>query len=95
MAGQERAERLKEMEASQQSSTIVITAQLNHHDYNSVIDGELAVEVPSGVAMLNRAGSRSLEFVCSDEKAAEELVAGLEASGMPWDEDFTAEEIII
>ena len=93
MDGEERAEYLKEMESENHvPSEIAITAQLNHRNYNSVVSGEMAVEVPAGVHFFNKAGSRTLEFVCEDEKIAEELIYGLEASGIPWDEEYASEE---
>ena len=48
--------------------------------------GSATLEVPEGVTMHNKAGSRILQFECDSRKVAEILCDGLDVSGIPWDE---------
>lgn len=72
---------------------IMITAQLSRNQYAMIQNDEAYIEVPSGVVMNNRAGSKTLEFNCENEEIASILVDGLDNSGIVWDEDFETTEI--
>lgn len=72
---------------------IYITAQLSRKNYMEIINGYASLEVPHGVEVENDAGSRDLRFACQDESVAEELIDGLDASGIPWEEDNSNENV--
>ena len=72
---------------------IMITAQLSRNQYEMIQRGDASIEVPEGVTMNNRAGSKTLEFNCENEAIASILVDGLDNSGMVWDEDFETTEV--
>lgn len=72
---------------------IMITAQLSRNQYAMIQNDEAYIEIPEGVTMLNRAGSKSLEFNCENEEIASVLVDGLDNSGIVWDEDFETTEV--
>ena len=48
--------------------------------------GLATLEVPEGVAMTNKSGSKILQFDCEDRATAEILCDGLDVSGIAWDE---------
>jgi len=83
----ERMERIANNQ-EQKLGTIYITAQLSNKQFESIIDGNSELEIPHGVHMTNRKGSKLLEFTCQDENAAEELIDGLDNSGMNWQEEY-------
>ena len=82
-----------EQEKINNEGEVYVSAVLSHNQYNMVKNGEAILEVPNGVTMSNRAGSRVLTFHCEDLVVAKELVEGLDVSGIPWQEDFEVEEI--
>jgi hypothetical protein len=79
----------KELASYQTSQEpVVIVGRLSHQKYNEIVNGELEIEIPHGVKMINTAGSRELAFNCDNEIVAAELIEGLEMSGIPWEEDI-------
>jgi hypothetical protein len=65
---------------------IEIYAELSKKQYNLVQTGQVSVEVPHGVMLRNKAGSRALHFFCPDVEAAKELRDGLDDSSVSWQE---------
>ena len=70
-----------------------IFAILTKSQYQKVITGQCEIEVPSGVELSNKAGSRSLYFSCENKEAAKELTEGLDDSGISWQEVFGIDEV--
>jgi hypothetical protein len=70
--------------SKKQSSGIEIYAELSKKQFNLIHNGDATIEVPYGVSMKNKAGSRALHFYCDDDDAAEELREGLNESGISW-----------
>lgn len=66
------------------SSGIEIYAELSKKQFNLIHNGDATIEVPYGVSMKNKAGSRALHFYCESDDAAEELREGLDDSGIAW-----------
>ena len=91
-AKKERMKRIANNE-EQRIGTIYITAQLSRNQYASIVNDEAELIIPSGVDMLNRKGSKILEFTCQDELVAEELIDGLDNSGITWQEEFSSEDV--
>jgi hypothetical protein len=69
-----------------------IIAILSKSQYQKVINGQYSLEVPYGVNLANKAGSRNLYFTCEDEDAYQELTEGLDTSGISWQDVFTLEK---
>ena len=69
---------------SNNSSGIEIYAELSKKQFNLVHNGGATVEVPYGVSMKNKAGSRALHFYCENINVAKELQDGLDQSGISW-----------
>jgi hypothetical protein len=92
---QDREKRMDKISKRQEEfdGPIYITAQLSRKNYMEVLNGYASLEVPHGVEMENKAGSRDLNFICQDESVAEELINGLDASGIPWEEDNASEDV--
>ena len=65
-------------------NSLEIFAELSKRQYKKLIDGDVEIEVPHGVSMNNRRGSRGLMFDCEDHEAATELIEGLENSALNW-----------
>ena len=65
-------------------NSLEVYAELSKKQYNQLIDGEAELEVPYGVSMTNRAGSRALIFECEDSDAAKDLMMGLDNSSINW-----------
>jgi hypothetical protein len=63
-----------------------IRAVLSKRHYNLLINNKASLEVPEGVSMKNKAGSKVLSFHCDSRDVAEVLCDGLDVSGIPWDE---------
>ena len=61
--------------------------ELTKKQYKKILNGELSIEIPHGVKMKNRKGSRGLFFECTDKSSARELIKGLQLSGMAWQGD--------
>ena len=68
------------------SGPVDIEATLSRKYYQLLRSGSATLEVPDGVIMSNRDGSRLLNFVCEDRELAEILCDGLDVSGIPWNE---------
>jgi len=78
---------LEKDKKSKKEPVLSIYAELSRNDYQQIMNGELEVCLPYGVTMKNKAGSRGLFFQCANEDVAKTLIAGLEASGVAWQED--------
>jgi hypothetical protein len=66
---------------------IEVYAELSKKQYKQIQAGEAYLQVPSGVDMKNRAGSRALYFYCNDEETAELLKEGLDDSFIAWQDN--------
>jgi len=66
---------------------VAIRAVLSRRHYNMLIHGLATLEIPSGVEMTNKAGSKVLQFECEDREISEVLCDALDQSGIPWDEE--------
>jgi hypothetical protein len=66
---------------------IEIYAELSKKQYNLIQMGGASIEVPRGVNMKNKAGSRALFFSCDDAEVAKELIEGLNESAIAWQEN--------
>jgi hypothetical protein len=64
-----------------------IVAVLSKNQYEMIRTGSAEIQVPYGVTMENRAGSRRLSFYCESREIAEDLTEGLDNSGIIWEED--------
>lgn len=65
---------------------VSIRAVLSRKHYNLLIYGMATLEIPDGVQMRNKTGSKILEFYCENREISEILCDGLDESGIPWDE---------
>lgn len=83
----------KEQEELDNQGEVYVSAVLSHKQFDMIRNGDATLEVPYGVTMSNKAGSKVLNFKCDDLSAAKELVEGLDISGIPWQEDFEIEDI--
>ena len=64
---------------------ITIYAELSKKQLGMIERDEAEIEVPYGTEMGRRPiGKRGLMFFCEDQKAAQELVMGLENSAVSW-----------
>jgi hypothetical protein len=77
----------EDQQEAYRSRPVEITAVLSQGQYNLVKTGAAEIEIPQGVEMANQAGSRTLVFACENRDIAEELMDGLDNSGISWDED--------
>ena len=75
------------------SEVIEIYAALSRRQYNEIQSGYAEIEIPSNIEMMNKSGSRSLYFSCYGKKAAKELVDGLDASSIAWQEVYLGEDV--
>ena len=64
-----------------------IYAVLSKNQYEHILNNDLAISVPYGTKMRNKSGSRGLYFECDSESTAKELMDGLDASGVSWQEN--------
>lgn len=72
-----------------------IYAELTKKQYRKILGDEIEICIPFGTSMENVAGSRGLHFECSDYIVAKQLIDGLEASGIAWqDNDDEREDAI-
>jgi hypothetical protein len=69
------------------SAPVEIMAVLSQSQYNLIRTGAADIEIPYGVEMENKAGTKILSFACEDRDIAEELMEGLDNSGIAWEED--------
>jgi len=70
----------------EEDGSVSIRAVLSRKNYDLLISGMASLEIPRGVEMKNKAGSKVLQFDCEDRDIAEILCDGLDVSGIPWDE---------
>ena len=70
-----------------------VYSELSRKQFNLIQEGFAYIEVPHGVSMKNRTGSKGLLFSCDGEGAAKILEEGLENSGMSWQEEFHEEVV--
>ena len=75
------------MQLKKHPVSLNIYAELSRKDYQKILNGELEICVPYGVNMRNKAGSRGLFFECDNEDVVKELIIGLEASQISWQEN--------
>jgi hypothetical protein len=68
------------------SGPVDIEATLSRKSYQLLRSGSATLQIPEGVTMYNRSGSRLLNFSCDDRDLAEILCDGLDVSGIPWNE---------
>ena len=78
---------VKNKKEKQPEPILNIYAELTRKQYEQVLNDEVAICVPYGTAMRNKAGSRGLFFRCDNESTTQELIEGLEESGIPWQEN--------
>jgi len=76
-----------EQKEQYKNSPVEIVAVLSNHQYQMIRTGEADIIVPHGVEMSNKAGSKTLVFACPNRDVAEELIDGLDNSGMVWEEE--------
>jgi len=72
--------------------TFEIYAELSKKQYDLVINGDADLELPYGVQMSNRKGSRSLSFSCKDGETAKLLADGLDNSSINWQWGYFSNE---
>ena len=65
---------------------VFLYAELSRKQYDLVQTGGASIEVPYGVKIRNRTGSRCLFFDCDDLESSKELKDGLDNSGIGWQE---------
>ena len=70
-----------------------IFAILSKSQYQKIVAGEYGIVVPSGVQLINKAGSRNLYFNCDDIEAVKELTEGLDESRISWQEVYGMDEV--
>jgi len=79
-------------EPSEQFYASEIYAELSRQQMQMVLEGDYEIEVPYGVTMSNKHGSRILRFACDSREASVQLTEGLDVSGIVWQEDGYAED---
>ena len=77
----------KKKKEKREPESLNIYAELSKKKYQQIMNDELVVCLPYGVKMANKSGSRCLFFECVDSDAKKTLIDGLEASGLPWQEN--------
>ena len=77
------------------SKPVEILAVLSKAQYQMVRSGGADIEIPNGTEMINAAGSRELNFYCENREIAEDLMDGLDASGIDWYESEDVDQIPI
>ena len=65
---------------------VEIYAELSKKQFNLVVTGQVTLEVPYGVSLKNKIGSRALHFQCPNKLVAKELGEGLDNSSINWQE---------
>jgi hypothetical protein len=71
---------------AEDNGPVDIEAVLSHKHYNLLRSGLATLEIPQGVTMQNRNGSRLIFFDCEDRDVAKILCDGLDVSGINWNE---------
>ena len=64
-----------------------IYAELSKKQYDKILRCESELCLPHGVRVKNRCGSRGLFFECDSKEIAQELIDGLDASSISWQEN--------
>ncbi len=86
---------VKNMEEGQKkdymNKPVGLIAVLSKNQYEMIKTGATEIQIPYGVSMMNKAGSRRLAFYCDNRDIAEELIEGLDNSGIIWEEDNNEE----
>ena len=77
---------VENLEKKAHDKSIRVYAELSRKQYDKVLKGEFTMEVPYGVRMSNKRGSRALHFDCESVEAAQELQEGLDNSFIAWQE---------
>jgi len=71
-----------------ESEVIEIFAVLSKKQLSQIQSDEAELEIPFNTELSNKAGSRTLYFSCYGKDSANELVEGLDASSIPWQEVY-------
>ena len=67
-------------------SPVEIYAEISKKQFQLIASGDYDIEVPSGVSMTHKAGSRILTFFCDGAESAQLLMEGLDESYVNWQE---------
>lgn len=67
---------------------VEVYAELSKNQYKLIQNGGASIEVPYGVSMKNKAGSRALRFSCVNKEVSDILKEGLDNSGINWQESL-------
>ena len=71
--------------ASEDEQRITIYAELSKKQLGMIERDEVSIEIPYGTSMGNKPiGKRGLMFFCEGQKAAKDLVMGLDNSAINW-----------
>jgi len=76
-----------ERKAYERDKSIHVYAELSRKQYDKILKGEVTMEIPYGVTMKNKSGSRGLHFDCDTVECANELKDGLDNSFIVWQEN--------
>ena len=79
--------RKKNKSQQNKKQVLNIYAELSIRQYRQILNGELGLCVPYGTKMINKSGSKGLFFECDSEEVTKKLIDGLDASGVPWQEN--------
>jgi hypothetical protein len=86
---------MREIFANRRESDVIeIFAVLSKKQYAMVQNEEAELEIPFNTELENKAGSRRMYFTCYGKVAATELVDGLDASSIEWQEVYRGEDVI-
>ena len=69
-----------------------IYAELSRKQLKSVEGGDMEFCLPEGVSLSRRRGSRACYFKCADETALMDLISGLDACWITWQDNFVESE---
>ena len=79
---------IDEEELDEEVYPIEVYAELTRKQYNLIQNDIVSLEVPNGVILNNKAGSRSLFFTCNNRRVAKDLEQGLVDSSITWQENY-------
>ena len=83
---------MKEIFADKGDSDVInIFAVLSKKQYAQVQNNEAELEIPFNTELTNKSGSRTMFITCYGKKSAIELVDGLDASSISWQEVYHGE----
>ena len=68
------------------SDPVEIYAEISKKQYRQIESGEYGIQVPKGVSMKHRAGSRALTFFCDTRELADVMEEALDESYVNWQE---------